>query len=46
MTDLTVERAGDTVDDTPILEARGIVKTYGHVQALQGADFVAYPGSV
>jgi simple sugar transport system ATP-binding protein len=34
------------VAGTPILEARGIVKTYGHVRALQGADFVAFPGSV
>lgn len=46
MAELSVERATGAVDGTPILEARGIVKTYGHVQALQGADFVAYPGSV
>jgi simple sugar transport system ATP-binding protein len=30
----------------PIIEARGIVKRYGHVQALPGADFTAYPGEV
>jgi simple sugar transport system ATP-binding protein len=30
----------------PILEARDIVKTYGHVQALQGANFAVYPGEV
>jgi simple sugar transport system ATP-binding protein len=30
----------------PILEARGIVKTYGHVQALRGANFTAYPAEV
>jgi simple sugar transport system ATP-binding protein len=30
----------------PILEARGLVKTYGHVRALRGADFTAYPGEV
>jgi simple sugar transport system ATP-binding protein len=30
----------------PIIEARGIVKGYGHVQALQSADFTAYPGEV
>jgi simple sugar transport system ATP-binding protein len=31
---------------TPILEARDIVKTYGHVNALQGASFSVYPGEV
>ena len=31
---------------SPILEARGIVKRYGHVEALRGADFAAYPGEV
>ena len=30
----------------PILEARNIVKRYGHVEALRGADFAAYPGEV
>jgi simple sugar transport system ATP-binding protein len=30
----------------PILEARGIVKTFGHVQALRGANFTAYPAEV
>jgi simple sugar transport system ATP-binding protein len=30
----------------PILEARDIVKTYGHVNALQGASFTVYPGEV
>jgi simple sugar transport system ATP-binding protein len=30
----------------PILEAREIVKTYGHVQALRGANFSAYKGEV
>ncbi len=29
-----------------ILEARGIVKTFGHVEALRGVDFAAYPGEV
>jgi simple sugar transport system ATP-binding protein len=33
-------------DPTPILEARDIVKTYGHVQALGGANFTVYPGEV
>lgn len=30
----------------PILEARGLVKRYGHVEALGGADFVLYPGRI
>jgi simple sugar transport system ATP-binding protein len=29
-----------------LLEARGIVKSYGHVQALRGADFDVRPGEV
>ena len=31
---------------TPILEARDIIKTYGHVRALEGANFTVYPGEV
>ncbi len=31
---------------TPVLEARNLVKTYGHVHALNGASFTAYPGEV
>jgi simple sugar transport system ATP-binding protein len=30
----------------PLLEARGIVKSFGRVRALRGADFSAYPGEV
>jgi len=30
----------------PILEARGIVKHYGHVVALDGADLELYPGEI
>jgi simple sugar transport system ATP-binding protein len=30
----------------PLLEARQLVKRYGQVQALSGADFSAYPGEV
>ncbi len=30
----------------PVLEGRGLVKTYGHVRALRGASFTAYPGEV
>lgn len=31
---------------TAILEARGIIKNFGHVQALRGADFTAHAGEV
>jgi fructose transport system ATP-binding protein len=30
----------------PVLKARGIVKNFGHVAALSGADFDLYPGEV
>src|ERR671934_2427478 len=30
----------------PLLEARGIVKSFGRVTALRGANFTAYPGEV
>jgi simple sugar transport system ATP-binding protein len=30
----------------PIVQARDVVKTYGHVQALRQANFTAYPGEV
>jgi simple sugar transport system ATP-binding protein len=30
----------------PLLEARGIVKSFGRVRALRGADFSVYPGEV
>ncbi len=30
----------------PILEARGLVKRYGHVVALNGADFELFPGEI
>ena len=31
---------------TPVIEARGLVKRYGHVTALDGADFALYPGEI
>ncbi|MEV4112070.1 ATP-binding cassette domain-containing protein [Nonomuraea sp. NPDC049695] len=31
---------------TPVLQARGLVKKYGHVTALDGADFDLMPGEV
>ncbi|HJX54748.1 MAG TPA: ATP-binding cassette domain-containing protein, partial [Polyangia bacterium] len=30
----------------PLLQARGIVKYYGHVEALRGADFDVYPAEI
>ena len=33
-------------DPVPILEARGLVKRYGQVVALDGADFELYPGEI
>jgi len=32
--------------EPPILEARGLVKRFGHVVALNGADFELYPGEI
>jgi fructose transport system ATP-binding protein len=31
---------------TPILQATGLVKRYGHVTAIDGADFELYPGEI
>src|SRR5436853_4126956 len=31
---------------TPVLQARGLVKRYGHVTALDGADFDLLPGEI
>ena len=31
---------------TPVLEGRGLVKRFGHVVALDGADFELYPGEI
>ena len=35
-----------SADVTPILEARGLVKRYGHVTALAGSDFDLLPGEI
>jgi fructose transport system ATP-binding protein len=37
---------GQAAGATPILEARGLVKRYGHVTALAGADFELLPGEI
>ena len=34
------------LDAGPLLEARGIVRHFGHVFALQGADFTVYPSEI
>ena len=35
-----------TATQTPMLEARGLVKRYGHVTALAGSDFDLMPGEI
>lgn len=40
------ERPGGVVSAAPALEARGVVKTYGHVRALRGVDFDVHLGEV
>jgi len=37
---------GGVVSAQPLLEARQIVKSFGRVQALRGADFTVYPSEV
>lgn len=34
------------MSDPPLIEARGIVRHFGHIQALQGADFSVNPGEI
>ena len=46
MTETATAAAHDRHETPPILEARNIVKTYGHVHALEGANFTVYPGEV
>jgi fructose transport system ATP-binding protein len=40
------EATGQKAGVTPILEARGLVKRYGHVTALAGSDFELMPGEI
>jgi len=35
-----------TAETTPVLQARGLVKRYGHVVAVNGADFELMPGEI
>jgi fructose transport system ATP-binding protein len=41
-----VSGAHDARTTTPVLEARGLVKRYGHVTALDGCDFELLPGEI
>src|SRR3954454_9813756 len=36
----------ETPAATPVFQARGLVKRYGHVTALDGCDFELYPGEI
>ena len=38
--------ATETETREPILQAKGLVKRYGHVTAIDGADFELYPGEI
>jgi fructose transport system ATP-binding protein len=38
--------AAEAIQVTPVLEARGLVKRYGHVTALAGSDFDLRPGEI
>jgi fructose transport system ATP-binding protein len=42
----TATSSADAESVTPILQARGLVKRYGHVTAIDGADFDLMPGEV
>ena len=39
-------QSSQTADPAVILEARGITKRYGHVEALRGVDFAAHAGEI
>jgi len=44
---MTEPEAGDPAQaPTPVLEARGLIKRYGHVTALNGVDFELLPGEI
>lgn len=40
----TTEASSELSSLRPVLEGIGLVKTYGRVVALDGADFALYPG--
>jgi fructose transport system ATP-binding protein len=41
-----VDQEGEDMTATPVMEARSLVKRYGHVVALDGTDFELYPGEI
>lgn len=45
-TSSTPSESGHPALPTPVLQAKGLVKTFGRVVALDGADFELYPGEV
>ena len=46
VTSAAPQHVKDHASQTPILEAQGLVKRYGHVVAMDGADFDLYPGEI
>jgi fructose transport system ATP-binding protein len=46
MTQTSSSAASTTSSRQPVLEARGLVKTFGHVVGLAGVDLDLYPGEV
>jgi fructose transport system ATP-binding protein len=46
MTTTTDQPSSSATRSEPVLRATGLVKTYGHVVALDGVDFELYPGEV
>lgn len=44
--EFTALGAAQTPPPEPVIETRNITKSFGHVQALRGATFKAYPGEV
>jgi fructose transport system ATP-binding protein len=43
---ITMAKKATTADRAPLLTARGLVKRYGRVTALDNADFDLYPGEI
>jgi fructose transport system ATP-binding protein len=43
---ITMAKKAKTADRAPLLTARGLVKRYGRVTALDNADFDLYPGEI
>jgi fructose transport system ATP-binding protein len=41
-----VPSSGAAAAPTPVLEARGLVKRYGRVTAIEGSDIALYPGEI